>query len=45
MTICMECDAEEEIRRIGEDLLDFCPACRTVDGETKEVEDEATVGN
>jgi len=40
MTVCAECDAGEEIRRVGEDALDFCPACRTVEGKTKEVDEE-----
>jgi predicted amidophosphoribosyltransferase len=34
------CSCGEEIERIGagDEIWDFCPGCRNIEGETKEVE-------
>lgn len=31
--VCAECN--EEIKRVGEDLLDWCESCQSLEGKTK----------
>lgn len=35
ITVCAECHGE--IERVGEDLLDYCEACQSVEGKTVEM--------
>jgi len=37
---CLECDGDEPIEFLGEDLLSVCPLCRTIEGKIEEIEDE-----
>ncbi len=38
MTICAAC--HEEIQRVGEDCLDWCEGCQSIEAETLEVTTE-----
>ena len=38
--VCAECSANQEIEIVGGDSLNYCPACRTIEGETEEITQE-----
>ena len=38
--ICAECSANQEIEIIGKDYLNYCPACRSIEGDTEEITEE-----
>jgi hypothetical protein len=35
MTVCAHCS--EEIQRVGEDYLDWCEGCQSLEGDTEEI--------
>lgn len=38
VTVCAACG--EEIRRVGEDALDWCEGCQSIEGDTREITTE-----